>query len=66
MSGNPLMKYLPWVRKNAVFLYLGLGLILYLKRMSIINNTYNHVYSKNDFERRYHLEKIEEYLENKH
>ena len=63
MAGNPLAKYLPWVKKNAVYLYLGFGVLTYLKRYKNQTNTYKIVYSKNDFERRYHLDKLEEFIE---
>ena len=63
MAGNPLVKYFPWIKQNAVMIYLGTGVFLYFYRQRIASNTYKMVYSKNDFERRYHLEKLEEYLE---
>lgn len=66
MAGNPLVKYFPWIKKNSVGLYLGLGLILYFQRQKLLSDTYKLVYSKNDFERRYHLERMEEYLEGSH
>ena len=63
MAGNPLAKYLPGVKKNAAMIYLGIGVLTYLKRYRNSTKTYKIVYSKNDFERRYHLEKLEEFIE---
>ena len=63
MAGNPLVKYLPWMKQNAVSPYLGIGVFLFFYRQRLTSKTYKMVYSKNDFERRYHLEKLEEFLE---
>ena len=65
MAGNPLAKYFPWIKQNAVPIYIGMGVFLYFNRQRTNYNTYKFVYSKNDFERRYHLDRMEEYLENK-
>lgn len=64
MAGNPLAKYFPWIKQNAVPIFIGTGVFLYLQRYRTLNNTYRLVYSKNDFERRYHLDKLSELVEN--
>ena len=63
MAGNPLAKYFPWIKKNAVMLYIGAGFFLFLYRQRLVSQTYRFVYSKNDFERKYHLDKLEEFLD---
>lgn len=58
MAGNPLAKLFPYVKKYAVELYLGIGALAYIKHNFSLKNTYNSVYSKNEFERKYNIEKL--------
>ena len=64
MAGNPLEKYFPFIKRNAIVLFIGFGGVAYLARLRRNQKTYKWIYSKNDFERRYHLEKLEEFIEN--
>jgi hypothetical protein len=63
MAGNPLAKYFPWIKQNAVMLFIGTGVFLFIQRQRNVSNTYRMVYSKFDFQRRYHLDKLSEHIE---
>ena len=65
MSGNPLAKYFPFIKKNAAFLFVVLGFGLYALDRYNISKTNKTVYSKNDFERRLLIENYRELIENK-
>lgn len=63
MAGNPLAKYFPVIKKNAVQIFIGAGVLFYLKHQWDIHQTYKFVYSRNDFERKYHLDALKNYIE---
>ncbi len=63
MAGNPLQKLLPYMKKYAVELYVSLGFVLYLKNEYSIKSTYKHLYSENDFQRRYTLDKMDQFMQ---
>ncbi len=68
MAGNPLAKLFPYVKKYAVELYLGIGVLAFVKHHFTTQKTFSSVYSKNEFERKYYLEKLRELVivNNKH
>lgn len=60
MAGNPIALLVPYIKKYGVQIYLILGPLLYLMNERKIQNTYATVYSENDFQRKYYLEKLAE------
>ena len=67
MAGNPLATLFPYIKKYAVELYLGIGVLTYVKHHFSVQGTFKSVYAKNEFERRYYLEKMRALVsENKH
>ncbi len=60
MAGNPLAKLFPYVKKYAVELYLGIGAFAFIKHQLNTQNTFKSLYSKNEFERKYYLDKLKE------
>jgi len=58
MAGNPLAKLFPYIKKYAVELYLGIGLLTYVKHQLNVQKTFSSVYAKNEFERKYYLDKM--------
>lgn len=62
MAGNPLARFLPYIKKYAAELFIGIGVFAYIKRHRTNDYTYRSVYSKNDYERRRALEDLREYL----
>ncbi len=58
MAGNPLAKLFPYIKKYAVELYIGVGFLTYVKHQLNVQNTFGSLYAKNEFERRYYLDKM--------
>ena len=58
MAGNPLAKLFPYVKKYAVEIYLVIGLYAYASHQMNVSKTYKSCYSKFDFQRNYHLERL--------
>ena len=63
MAGNPLAKLLPYVKKYAVEIYLGIGIYAAISHQMNLNKTYRSVYSKFDFQRVHHMEKLRNYVQ---
>ena len=61
MAGNPLQKLFPIIKKNIVIIWMSVGFILFLKMRYNEEKIYKWVYSENDFQRRYHLERIRKF-----
>jgi len=66
MAGNPLAKLFPYIKKYAVELYLGVGLLTYVKHYLNVQNTFKSVYAKNEFERRFYLDKMKDLVNHNH
>ncbi len=64
MSGFPTGKVVKFVRKNAIALFIGYGLFCAASLQMSNASTYKKIYSKNDYERKTHLEAIEKYISN--
>ena len=62
MAGNPLATLFPYVKKYAVEIYLTLGVVTFLKHRYDISTIYKSVYAKNDFQRKFHLEKLRAFV----
>lgn len=58
MAGNPLAILLPHIKKNAVILYILAGPLLWFYMKYRVNKTFSNVYSEDEFQRRYHLDKV--------
>jgi hypothetical protein len=58
MAGNPLAKLTPYIKKYAVELYIGLGIYAYASHQRNLSSTYKSIYSKFDFQRTYHIERL--------
>ena len=67
MAGNPLAKLFPYIKKYVVEIYIGVGVLTFAKHQLAIKNTFRSVYSKNEFERHYYLDKMKALVsEHKH
>jgi hypothetical protein len=64
MAGNPLAKLFPYVKKYAVELYLLTGLYTYVSHQRNLSGTYKSLYSKFDFQRTYHIERLRNFVQN--
>jgi hypothetical protein len=62
MAGNPLQKYLPYIKKYATQIWILTGLILSARMYYNDNYIYKWVYSENDFQRKLYLEQLTNYL----
>jgi len=58
MAGNPLAKLFPYIKKYAVEIYLGVGILTYAKHQITVHSTFRSVYAKNEFERIYYLDSM--------
>ena len=63
MAGNPLAKLFPYFKKYAVELYIGVGIYAYVSHKWNVDKTYKNVYSKFDFQRKYHLENMKKFIQ---
>ena len=63
MAGNPLAKLFPYIKKYAVEIYLSIGVYAYFSHNYKLNQTYTSLYSKYDFERKYHLERLRNFVQ---
>jgi hypothetical protein len=64
MAGNPLAILFPYVKKYAVELYLLIGAYSYFSHQRNLSRTYNSLYSKFDFQRKYHIERLRNFVQN--
>ncbi len=62
MAGSPIAIFAPYVKRYIVEMIIVAGPLFYWLKMRRDNNTYRHLYSKNDFERRATLDDIREYI----
>ena len=64
MAGFPTMKIVNFIKKNAIVLYISLGLTAKLLHDKKVDDAYRFVYSKNDYERKIHIEQLEQHINN--
>lgn len=62
MAGSPIAILLPYFKKYGVEMYILLGFALYFKMKRKEAKVYKNLYGEYDFQRRYTLDKIDEYV----
>lgn len=64
MAGLPTKKIIDFIKFNALYIYISAGVVLKLKHEYDVSSKYKIVYSKNDYERKTHLQDIRDYIDN--
>jgi hypothetical protein len=62
MAGSPVALITPYVKKYIIEIIALSGPLFYLLKMRRDNKIYRQLYSKNDFERQYTLDALQEHL----